>query len=200
MSDSETFLARWLRLKRESESAVPPADAPSPADFDPASLPPIESIVADTDIQQFLHEQAPAELTRAALRSAWTADPAIRDFVGIAENQWNFNDPACIPGFGPLEAADYLVAQSLGSLTNLGQETPQDAEATAQPAESGSDLVEAVKPAAAAPVMRTTSGIVTAGVGEAAGVGETAGGGETVGGEAGSGAAAPRSHGGALPQ
>jgi hypothetical protein len=195
MNDSETFLARWLRLKRESESAVPPSDAPSPAVFDPASLPPIESIVADTDIQQFLHEQVPAELTRAALRSAWTADPAIRDFVGIAENQWNFNDHACIPGFGPLEAADYLVAQSLGSLANLAQETPKGAEAAAQPAESGGDLVEAVKPAAAAPMMRDTTGGTAI-----AGGGETASGGETADGDAGSGAALARSHGGALPR
>src|SRR3984957_4032141 len=128
MSDSETFLSRWLRLKRESEAAVPPAHAPPSPAFDPASLPPIESIVADSNIQQFLHEAVPAELSRAALRSAWTADPAIRDFVGIAENQWNFNDHAGIPGFGPLEAADYLVTQALGSLTTIAPETPQGAE------------------------------------------------------------------------
>src|ERR1700693_1259434 len=145
MSTSETFLSRWLRLKRESEAALPSADAPSPAAFDPASLPPIESIVAGTDIQQFLHERVPAELTRAALRSAWTADPAIRDFVGIAENQWNFNDHACIPGFGPLEAADYLVAQALGSLTNVAQEAPQGAEGAEQPALPGNEPVEAVR-------------------------------------------------------
>ena len=47
------------------------------------------------------------ELTRAALRSAWTADPAIRDFVGIAESQWDFNGEGTIRGFGSLEAADY---------------------------------------------------------------------------------------------
>jgi hypothetical protein len=195
MSDAETFLSRWLRLKRESEAALPPADAPSPAVFDPASLPPIESIVADSDIQQFLHEGVPAELTRAALRSAWTADPAIRNFVGIAENQWNFNDHACIPGFGPLEAADYLVARALGSLTNVAQETPQGAEGAEQPALPGSEPVEAVRPAAAPPIIEKTTGIVAT-----AGVREVAGEGETGGGETGSGAAAPRSHGGALPQ
>jgi hypothetical protein len=189
MSDSETFLSRWLRLKRESEAALPSADAPSPAAFDPASLPPIESIVADTDIKQFLHERVPAELTRAALRSAWTADPAIRDFVGIAENQWNFNDHACIPGFGPLEAADYFVDQALGSLTDVSRETPQDAEGAGQPALPGSEPVEAVRPATAPPAIEKSNGLVA-----------TAGAGETGGGETGSGAAAPRSHGGALPQ
>jgi hypothetical protein len=189
MSDSENFLSRWLRLKRESEAALPSADAPSPAAFDPASLPPIESIVADTDIQQFLHEHVPAELTRAALRSAWTADPAIRDFVGIAENQWNFNDHACIAGFGPLEAADYLVDQALGSVTNVAQETPQDVEGAGQPAMPGSEPVEAVRPATAPPPIEKSNDVLA-----------TAGAGETAGGEASSGATVPRSHGGALPQ
>jgi hypothetical protein len=48
----------------------------------------------------------PAELTRAALRRAWTSDPAIRDFIGIAENQWDFNVPTTIPGFGTLQGND----------------------------------------------------------------------------------------------
>ena len=185
MSDSETFLSRWLRLKRESESAPPPADAPSPPAFDPASLPPIESIVADSNIQQFLHEAVPAELTRAALRSAWTADPAIRDFVGIAENQWNFNDHACIPGFGPLEAADYLAAQALAGLTSVGQEMPQDAEGTVQSASPRSEPVEAPRPVPVA-----AASVVVAAVN---------GGGER-GDETDSGLVAPRSHGSALPQ
>jgi Protein of unknown function (DUF3306) len=188
LSDSETFLSRWLRLKRESEAGLPAADAPSLAAFDPASLPPIESIAADTDIQQFLNEAVAPELTRAALRSAWTADPAIRDFVGIAENQWNFNDHACIPGFGPLEAVDYLAAQALGSLTNVAQETPHAAKSTERSAMPAEPL-EAVRPPAAPPFIGKTTGVV-----------ETAGVGEAGGGETGSGAAAPRAHGGALPQ
>jgi hypothetical protein len=40
------------------------------------------------------------------LRRVWTSDPAIRDFIGIAENQWDFNDPDAIPGFGPLAAME----------------------------------------------------------------------------------------------
>jgi hypothetical protein len=56
-------------------------------------------------------------LTRAALRRAWSADPAIRDFVGIAENQWDFTAPNDILGFGPLESGEEvrrLVAQVFG--------------------------------------------------------------------------------------
>ena len=42
-----------------------------------------------------------------------------RDFIGIAENQWDFTDPASIPGFGPLQEHDdvaKLVAQAMGKL------------------------------------------------------------------------------------
>jgi hypothetical protein len=56
-------------------------------------------------------------LMQAALRRVWASDPAIRDFVGIAENQWDFNDPTAIPGFGPLlesENVPDLLAQALG--------------------------------------------------------------------------------------
>jgi len=87
--------------------------------FDPASLPPIESIVAGTDIRAFLQKGVPAALTKAALRRAWTTDPAIRDFIEVAENQWDFTDPTAIPGFGPLQASDnlrQLVEQGLGNL------------------------------------------------------------------------------------
>jgi TorA maturation chaperone TorD len=157
MSDSENFLSRWSRLKHESEVASPdtgvPSPAPAPPAFDPASLPPIESIVADSDIRQYLHANVPPELTRAALRSAWAADPAIRDFIGIAESQWDFNDPAAIPGFGPLQAADHLAARALGSLSDDAPVTPdspgpvsveQLALPAGQPALPASELLDEV--------------------------------------------------------
>jgi hypothetical protein len=55
------------------------------------ALPPLESIAAESDIRCFLAPGVPAELTRAALRHAWVADPAIRDFVGLSENAWDFD-------------------------------------------------------------------------------------------------------------
>jgi hypothetical protein len=175
LSGSEDFLARWLRLKRESERELPAADVPSAPAFDPASLPPIESIVADSDIRQFLQAQVPEELTRAALRSAWTADPAIRDFVGIAENQWDFNDHAALAGFGPLEATNYLVAQALGSLNPSGQGTSDDSALEQAALPSG-------KPPCIEPVEDPRPGPVTTDV------------------EASLALPAPRSHGGALPR
>jgi hypothetical protein len=69
---------------------------------DLATLPPIETIDAQTDITVFLQNGVPNELRLAALRRAWTVDPAIRDFKGPQENDWNFNDPNSVPGFGEL--------------------------------------------------------------------------------------------------
>src|SRR5207245_615081 len=58
----------------------------------------------------------PAALTRAALRRAWSADPAIRDFIGLSENSWDFTAPGGVAGFGPLTAEDArrLLAQAIG--------------------------------------------------------------------------------------
>jgi TorA maturation chaperone TorD len=120
MTRLENTMSRWSRMKRESAKPVepdglfsqpksaavaPPAtDSPTSPTFDPASLPPLQSITAGTDIRSFLGSNVPVELTKAALRRAWATDPAIRDFIGIAESQWDFNDQTAMPGFGPLRA------------------------------------------------------------------------------------------------
>jgi hypothetical protein len=102
--------------------------------FDPASLPSIETITVDTDIRGFLQSRVPAALARAALRQAWVSDPAIRDFIGIAENQWDFNDPTAMPGFGPMRATDdvpTLLGRVLGSrdkLADMVREGPAPAD------------------------------------------------------------------------
>jgi hypothetical protein len=101
VSEHDTFLARWLKLKQEAGKAETPA-----APFDPANLPPIESLTSESDMSVFMQSGVPADMVRAALHSAWRVDPAIRDFVGIAETQWDFNDPAAMPGFGPLDPMD----------------------------------------------------------------------------------------------
>jgi hypothetical protein len=139
MTDSENFLSRWSRRKREAASGrgganvraqpVPPkereaaakegeggphdrsGDAVSPQSvahripppFDPADLPAVESITADTDIRGFLAAGVPPELARAALRRAWISDPKVRDFVGPADYAWDFNGAGSMDGFGPLE-------------------------------------------------------------------------------------------------
>jgi hypothetical protein len=145
----ENFVSRWARLKRDADiaraaaavpaqpesagraealDARPRSEASADQSFDPASLPSIESITADTDISGFLRSGVPADLASAALRRVWASDPAIRDFIGIAENQWDFNDPTAIPGFGPMAEGENLPAllvQALGSRDKLAAMIPE---------------------------------------------------------------------------
>jgi hypothetical protein len=158
MSEPENFLQRWSKRKlAQAEPEAPPhgedssrlekeAGEPAPVaaaegatgvredqPVELASLPPIEAIGADTDITAFLRPGVPPELTRAALRRAWSTDPAIRDFVGLVENGWDFNDPNAMSGFGPIAPAD--VARLLGQVIG-GFPT---ADADAQKAPGGSE-------------------------------------------------------------
>ena len=117
-----------MKQHNEATVAQPRPDTPAEEPFDPTSLPSIESIVAETDITGFLQSRVPAELKQAALRRAWTSDPAIRDFIGIAENLWDFNDPTAMPGFGPMLEGDRspeLLAQALGSPDKLAALIPE---------------------------------------------------------------------------
>jgi len=116
--------------------------------FDPASLPPIESIGAATDVSAFLRPGVPADLTQAALRRAWVADPAIRDFVGPAENAWDFNAPDGVPGFGPLRAIDDV--QRLAAMV-AGVLPPDDAEAAVRGKEEAAETRQAAVPPAPVP-------------------------------------------------
>lgn len=116
MADDENFLARWSRRKRRpvlekarSDASAEEATGSSPAKtdspiIDPASLPSLASIGAGSDLRAFLLPGVPADLTRAALRRAWSVDPKIRDFIGLSENAWDFNAPGGVPGFDALTA------------------------------------------------------------------------------------------------
>jgi hypothetical protein len=110
------------------------------SEFDWTKLPPVETITAESDIRAFLQAGVPPELTRAALRRAWAADPKIRDFVGLADYDWDFNTPGAIPGFGPLEMSEEVrrqVVRMIGSsLTEDGLDKPAPAHAEAQPERS----------------------------------------------------------------
>jgi hypothetical protein len=90
----------------DEEAPARPEPAPTTLALDPASLPPIDTITAETDIRGFLASGVPLELTRAALRHAWACDPKIRDFVGLAEYDWDFNAAGSMAGFGPLQVTD----------------------------------------------------------------------------------------------
>lgn len=125
MNDPDNFLSRWSRRKQEAgegkekknetgERAAAPTPeneqgkptgtgAPPVPEFDVESLPPIESISAETDITAFMRSGVPETLKHAALRRAWASDPVIRDFVGLNENFWDAAGPDGIPGFGDLD-------------------------------------------------------------------------------------------------
>jgi hypothetical protein len=148
MSDPEGFISRWSRRKRAVSDAETPAEIPDEqaadaqsdsgagnADalpvsgatkekeqdeprFDISTLPSIESITAGTDIRAFLLPGVPPALTKAALRRAWVVDPKIRDFIEMAENQWDFTVTGGAPGFDlspPTGDLRQLLAQVLPS-------------------------------------------------------------------------------------
>lgn len=150
MSTDEPFLSRWSRRKREgapapeSEAEIPPAPeggealavastAPQEQEqeppFDLAQLPSLDSITASTDIRAFLMRGVPAALSREAMRRAWAADPAIRDFIGLSENSWDFTVPGGVPGFGPADPAHAL--KEVADLVSPSRALAQ------RPAESG---------------------------------------------------------------
>jgi len=165
MSDGEGFLARWSRRKHAAARARGPVASPSKhADAQPlagmagaasqsepvvdlAELPAIEAIGADSDIRAFLAPGVPATLVRAALRQAWSADPAIRDFIGLSENAWDFTAPVGVPGFGSLAAED---AQRLLALLRLDPETGPD-EAAAPISRQGPEARLVLESGASAP-------------------------------------------------
>ncbi len=174
MNDPDKFLQRWSRRKRDAgaentepeesraksghQAVLPdgqisqPAakekkeEAAQPPAFDVTSLPSIESINAGTDLSVFMQTGVPPALRHAALRRAWTADPAIRDFMGPTENYWDAAGPDGIPGFGALDPGldvKRMVAELFGETAPDKPEPEQPASAAA-PAQSG-EVLETAK-------------------------------------------------------
>lgn len=166
MSDEE-FLKRWSRRKQEVREGEQKAAAPAPLqaesaaattavpiepEIDLSKLPSLDSITAATDITDFLRKGIPAELSRAALRRAWAADPAIRDFVGLAENAWDFTDPNAIPGFGALqgtpEQIGAMVERVMGSARDSAEKIAGELSGKEQEPEkpAGQQRISAAEP------------------------------------------------------
>ena len=89
------------------------------------NITPIESIGARSDIRPFLAPGVPENLRCAALRRAWSTDPAIRDFIGLSENSWQFNASDGIPAFGPLitDGAGRLAEAAGNSVPNVSDKS-----------------------------------------------------------------------------
>ncbi|MGB9044374.1 MAG: DUF3306 domain-containing protein [Pseudolabrys sp.] len=181
MSDQEKFLTRWSRRKRDTADENARAEQPTAADdsakqeikcdqsivtrpreseappapgFDLTKLPSLESIGANSDITAFLQPGVPSALKHAALRRAWAADPAIRDFVGLAENAWDFTDPEAMVGFGGLDPkydVKKIVAEIFGQAGPKAEppkearvSEPSSAEATQLPDKSSDPAAKGV--------------------------------------------------------
>jgi len=139
----------------EAGTPVPArSGASEPAsEFDWTKLPPVETITAESDIRAYLRPGVPPELSRAALRRAWAADPKIRDFVGLADYDWDFNTPGAIAGFGPLEMTDELRRQIVRMVGSSGPEggLDQPAATLAEAQRERSPVETSMESAAATP-------------------------------------------------
>ena len=179
MNDPDNFLSRWSRRKRGADvdnsqadkSDAHPHDRPAPSRdepteagpkettghpaFDVASLPPVDSIGAGTDISAFMQAGVPTALRHAALRRAWSTDPAIRDYLGPTENFWDAAGPDGIPGFGELDPGldvKRMVAELFGETSPDKPEPEQNDSANAPPqveenSKAPDDLRQTVEPA-----------------------------------------------------
>lgn len=177
------FLGRWSRRKQaartqEASDASPPdtpaaegvpgdtnglppnasATSPSP-DAEPEELvvpPSLDEIGADFDLAPWLKRNVPETWKLAALRRAWSNDPAIRDFKGLADYDLDYNTPGMAPGYGPLSESDdvkAMVRQIFGEPEPVvGSQTAMvDAEKKASAVDSPeteSEAEQALNPAA----------------------------------------------------
>lgn len=147
----ESFLARWSRRKRQADgetrrepaTAAVPEAASAPGDCEPevAPLPPealprVEDLTPDSKLVEFLAKGIPEELQRLALRKAWSSDPAIRNFIEVAENQYDWN-AGNVPGFGELlpgTDVERLVAHATGMIDKVVARAETEVAAVAPPA------------------------------------------------------------------
>ncbi|GAA0567492.1 DUF3306 domain-containing protein [Caenispirillum bisanense] len=154
---AEGFLSRWSRLKqadRDPPVEPPPGPVPEPAPlppspspvpppadpvaagaeaeaadpFDPADLPSIDSLGADSDYTVFLRKEVPESLRRLALRKAWSSDPAITGYKTFADYDWDFNAPG-YAALRPTDRPEKLVERLFAHLKDKSADAP-DAEAT----------------------------------------------------------------------
>jgi hypothetical protein len=132
------FLSRWAKRKQEAKvapqpeleletaPAQPPAVQPEP-DAVELPLPSLDDIVPGSDVSAFFAKHVPESLRTAALRKLWVTDPQIRDFIEMADYQWDFNNPDSIPGWSSkLTGVD--VKAMAARILNFGEPPEERAE------------------------------------------------------------------------
>jgi hypothetical protein len=142
---SEGFLSRWSKRKAEvrEQERVPQPEAPPEqaavaqpeAEFDPATLPSIDSLTADSDFSVFLKKGVPSALRNAALRKLWVTEPSVVNYQALVEYNWDFT----APGYGELLPTDDVAKIAKHIFSGFSQEPkPEDAPTGEQPVESES--------------------------------------------------------------
>ncbi|WP_439497146.1 DUF3306 domain-containing protein [Bosea sp. (in: a-proteobacteria)] len=139
-ADDGGFLSRWSRRKREvaeeeaasvlapppgsEASPAAPVEEPGPAEPAPEMVEPpsLDLVDKDFDIAHWLKQNVPESWKLAALRRAWLADPAIRDYQNPARDYaLDWNTPGGAPGYGPLSESDDVEAM----IRDIFGETPE---------------------------------------------------------------------------
>jgi hypothetical protein len=144
--DDEGFLRRWSRLKEQARKEEPPAEAPPPdlpatvaaepsrdagdkpdeKPFDPATLPPIESLTTESDYALFMRPEVPEALRRQALRRLWATDPVLSAPDGFDMHTLDYN---AVPTFPEGVKTLYRIGQ--GMLDEHEAETATESAETA---------------------------------------------------------------------
>jgi hypothetical protein len=127
------FLSRWARRKAEVQrqeqapseadtgAAVPVVDVEE--EIDPATLPPIDSLTAESDFSLFLRKGVPPALKAAALRKLWLVEPSVVNYQPLVEYNWDFT----APGYGQLLPGDDIAKMAQQVFSGFSQ-TPRPAD------------------------------------------------------------------------
>ena len=110
--DAPGFLKRWSDKKQSATSEAVPKEALGEQDqqqqlvasvpeqpTENLPLPSLDDIIPGSDVSVFFQKHVPETLRAAALRKLWTTDPDIKDFIEMADHQWDFTNPDAIPGW-----------------------------------------------------------------------------------------------------
>jgi Protein of unknown function (DUF3306) len=107
-TEAPGFLKRWSERKQlvakealvvEEQQQQPQVQAPAELDGENLPLPSLDDILPGSDMSVFFQKHVPEALRAAALRKLWITDPDIKDFIEMADYQWDFTKPDSIPGW-----------------------------------------------------------------------------------------------------
>lgn len=157
--NDEGFVRRWSRLKQQAREERPPEESPPPdppatvardqrasdagdkpdeKPFDPATLPPIESLTKESDYALFMRPEVPEALRQQALRRLWATDPVLSAPDGFDMHTLDYN---AVPTF----------PEGVKTLYRIGQGMFDEHEAAAESRETADDKQDDAVQAAAAP-------------------------------------------------